>query len=88
MTMTNPPYPLRLPRLLKAAVENLSERDGMSPNQFVVIAVAEKVSAMVTADRVIEDNIRADMAAFDRIMSCGGGAGGPTLSGDERPRSP
>ncbi len=72
--------PLPLPRLLKAAVENLSKRDGTSPDQFVVMAVAEKVSAMVTADTFDEDKVRADMAAFHRIVSRKGGE--PPLPGD------
>lgn len=42
-------YPLRLPQSLKTAVEKLSKEDGASINQFVVMAVAEKVSAMNTA---------------------------------------
>jgi len=38
-------YPLRLPLSLKAAGERLSKQDGTSLNQFVVMAVAERVSA-------------------------------------------
>lgn len=34
-------YPLRLPRSLKKAVEQQSEQDGTSINQFVATAVAE-----------------------------------------------
>jgi len=75
---------LKLPRLLKAAVENLRTRDGTSFNQFVVTAVAEKVSAMVTAEPFAEDMVRADMAAFHRIVSRGGGE--PPLPGDDQPR--
>ncbi len=50
MTTKTSTYPLRLPRSLKAAVEKLSKEDGTSVNQFVVMAVAEKVSALTTAD--------------------------------------
>ena len=42
-------YPLRLPRPLKDAVERLSREGGTSINQFVALAVAEKVSALETA---------------------------------------
>jgi len=45
MTKTST-YSLRLPVSLKAAVEKLSKQDGTSINQFVVMAVAEKVSAL------------------------------------------
>jgi len=73
MTTKTGTYPLRLPVSLKAAVEALSKRDGTSINQFVVVAVAEKVAAMATAELFAERRGRADMAAFDRIMSRTGG---------------
>jgi hypothetical protein len=66
-------YPLRLPRSLKAAVEKLSKKDGTSINQFVVMAVAEKISAMTTAEYFAERKGRANLKAFDRIMSRKGG---------------
>ena len=43
-------HPLRLPTSLKAAVAGISAADGTSINQFVTTAVAEKVSAMKTAE--------------------------------------
>jgi hypothetical protein len=43
-------YPLRLPRSIKAEVERLAKQDGISINQFIAAAVAEKLSAMRTAD--------------------------------------
>jgi hypothetical protein len=66
-------YPLRLPRSLKAAVEKISKQDGTSINQFVVMAVAEKISAMNTAEYFAERKGRADLKAFDRIMRRKGG---------------
>jgi hypothetical protein len=39
----------------------------------VVVAVAEKVAAMATAELFAERRGRADMDAFDRIMSRKGG---------------
>ena len=50
MTTRSSTYPLRLPASLKAAVEKLSRRDGTSINQFVVVAVAEKIAAMTTEE--------------------------------------
>jgi hypothetical protein len=76
-------YPLRLPRSLKEAVERLSRQDGTSINQFVAMAVAEKVSALQTA-RFFEDRrARADFKAFDKIMRRRGGK--PPREGDEMP---
>ena len=36
-------YPLRLPRSIKAAAENLARAEGISMNQFIATAVAEKL---------------------------------------------
>ena len=73
MTTKTSTYPLRLPRSLKAAVEKLSKQDRTSVNQFVVMAVAEKVSAMTPAEYFAARKARADMEAFDRILSRPGG---------------
>lgn len=62
-------YALRLPKSLKQAVERLSKEDGTSINQFVASAVAEKVSALKTAEFFAERSGRADFRAFDRIMN-------------------
>ena len=82
MTRTST-YPLRLPRSLKDAVEKLSRKDGTSINQFVVMAVAEKVSAMTTAEYFTERKARADMETFDRILNRD--AGEPPQPGDQLP---
>jgi hypothetical protein len=75
-------YPLRLPRSLKAAVERLSREDGTSINQFVAIAVAEKVPVLETARFFAERKARADFKAFDKIMKRRRGRV-PPRAGDE-----
>lgn len=67
-------YPLRLPRSIRAAVEQISKQDGTSINQFVNTAVAEKLAAMATAAYFEERSNRADLVAFDRLMARSGGA--------------
>ena len=74
-------YPLRLPRSLKEAVERLSREDQTSINQFVATAVAEKVSALQTAQFFADRKARVDFAAFDKIMRRRGGK--PPRGGDE-----
>ena len=75
-------YPLRLPRSLKDAVARMSKEDGTSINQFVAMAVAEKVSALQTA-RFFEDRkARVDFKAFDKILKRRGGR--PPREGDEK----
>ena len=43
-------FSLRLPISLKSAVERLAAADGTSMNQFLVMAAAEKLSAIQTAE--------------------------------------
>ena len=74
-------YPLRLPRSVKAAVEKLAKEEGVSLNQFVATAVAEKLAAMNTAVFFAERRERADFEAFGRIMRRKGGE--PPRDGDE-----
>jgi hypothetical protein len=66
-------YPLRLPRSIKAEVERRAREEGISINQFVATAVAEKLAAMNTAAFFAERRERADMHAFDRLMRRKGG---------------
>lgn len=72
MTKTST-YPLRLPVSLKAAVEKLSKQDGTSINQFVVMAVAEKVSALQTATFFEERKGLGDRELFRRVLDRPGG---------------
>ena len=66
-------YPLRLPASLKAAVAQISKEDGTSINQFVATAVAEKVSAMKTAEFFTSRRAKADIKAARRILRRKGG---------------
>ena len=73
MSRAQSTYPLRLPTSVKAEVARLAKADGISFNQFVATAVAEKLAAMNTAAFFAERRDRADFAAFDRIMARDGG---------------
>jgi hypothetical protein len=66
-------YPLRLPRSVKAEVERRARTEGISVNQFVATAVAEKLAAMGTAEFFAERRTRADFKAFDRLLRRKGG---------------
>lgn len=50
---------LRLPDSLHAAVKALAEKDNISANQFIAMAVAEKVAALGTAQILRERAARA-----------------------------
>lgn len=71
--MKSTSYALRLPASVKAEVEKIAKDEGTSMNQFIATAVAEKLSAMRTAEYFSERRGRADFAAFDRIMARKGG---------------
>jgi len=79
---TTSTYPLRLPRSVKAAAEKMAQDEGISLNQFVATAVAEKLAVMNTAEFFAERKARADLAAFKRILKRKGGE--PPRPGDER----
>jgi hypothetical protein len=66
-------YPLRLSQSLKKAAEELAKRDGISMNQFIATAVAEKVAALSTESFFKERQARADFGAFDRVLNREGG---------------
>ena len=74
-------YPLRLPRSIRAGIEKLSKQDGISINQFVSIAAAEKLAIMQAETYFAERIAKADMAAFDRVVQRQGGQ--PPREGDE-----
>jgi uncharacterized protein (DUF1778 family) len=73
MTTKVSTFPLRLPVSMKKALEEIAKRDGTSLNQFLVIAAAEKISAMETERFFAERSKRADRAAFRRILNRKGG---------------
>ena len=66
-------YPLRLPASLKAAVAEISREEGTSINQFVAMAVAEKISAMKTAEFFTARGAEADIEAARRLLRRDGG---------------
>jgi len=60
-------------RSVKAEVERRAKQDGISVNQFVATAVAEKLAAMNTAEFFSERRGQADFVAFERLMRRRGG---------------
>ena len=66
-------YPLRLPASLKAAVAEISREDGTSMNQFMATAIAEKISAMKTAEFFATRGTEADVEAVRRLLRREGG---------------
>ena len=74
-------YPLRLPRSIRAGVAQMAKEDGISINQFVSIAVAEKLAMLHAETFFANRRARADLSAFDELMQRPGGE--PPRAGDE-----
>lgn len=77
------PYVLRLPVSLQENLAQVAENEGISINQFITLAVAEKLAVMETTRFFNERAARADMDAFRRILNREGGE--PPRPGDEMP---
>ena len=80
-------YPLRLPASLKEAVAEISRAEGTSMNQFVVMAVAEKISAMSVAEYFERRRDAAGVDAALRILD-GKAASRPMKTTYRRPTCP
>ena len=74
-------YPLRLPKSLKDEVAKVAKRGHTSINQFIAIAVAEKISALETEQLFVERAKQANLDAFRDLLFRPGGE--PPRSGDE-----
>ncbi len=70
-------YALRLLTSLKAEAEKVATEEGTTLNQFINVAVAEKLATLRTVQYFQERVARADLAAFDRLLA---------RAGDEPPR--
>jgi hypothetical protein len=64
-------YALRLPESLKQAAKRIAAADDTTMNQFFVVAIAEKISAMETAQffekRALSSSTDAAQAAWDKV---------------------
>ena len=60
---------LRLPESLHEAVRELAKQDNVSINQFIALALAEKVSALKTEEYLNERAQRGSRAKFDAALA-------------------
>ena len=74
---------LRLLTSLKAEAERVAKEEGTSLNQFINIAVAEKLAALRTATYFQKRAARADPVAFEHLLARAGNESPPP--GDEIP---
>ena len=60
---------LRLPDSLHRQVRELAERDQVSINQFIALAVAEKVATLRTLDYIAQRAQRGSRERFDGVLN-------------------
>lgn len=60
---------LRLPSSLHRGVQELARREGVSRNQIIATAVAEKLSALMTADYLEERASRGRRERFEAVLA-------------------
>lgn len=73
---------LRLQSSLLEEARKVSETEGVALNQFINVAVAEKLSALRTEEYFRERSGRADLSRVRRILKRAG-KGKPPVVGDE-----
>jgi len=81
--VTKANYALRLQASLKSEAERVAKAEGTTLNQFINVAVAEKLSALRTADHFRERVARADIGKALDLLDRGGDE--PPREGDEIP---
>jgi hypothetical protein len=64
--MSKSTYPLKLPISIKKAAQRLAHEDGVSLNQWIAAAVAEKVGVVETAAQFFKE--RAGKATGEGLM--------------------
>lgn len=62
-------YPLKAPLSILDAARRAAKRDGVSLNQFINTALAEKVAALEADDVLSRRAERADQSRFMEVMS-------------------
>lgn len=72
---------LRLPDSVHRHIKEFAQKEGVSINQFIASAVAEKVSALATEDYLKSRAENADKKAFTNLLA--NVADRPPLKGDE-----
>jgi len=60
---------VRLPESLHKKIKELAEKEGVSMNQFITLAVSEKMSALLTIDYLKERAEKASKQKFENIMN-------------------
>ena len=60
---------IQLPDSLYKSLQKLAEQDGISLDQFVTLAIAEKISALTTEGYLQERASRGNRAQYEAVLS-------------------
>ncbi len=74
---------VRLPNSVHQKVKELALRDDISVNQFIAVAVPEKMASVMTLDYLKLEAAKGSRSDFERFMNLVPNA--PTAQGDEVP---
>lgn len=80
--MSRRSYPLKLPTSVKTAAQRLAREDGVSLNQWIAVAVAEKIGAVETSSAFIKRKA-GDAKPEDLLWFLDNAADEPPMAGDE-----
>jgi len=59
---------VRLPKSLHKRLKEMAEKEGVSMNQFITLAVTEKVSTLLTVDHLKERAKQGDRKTFQDLL--------------------
>jgi hypothetical protein len=79
--MSKGTYPLKLPLSIKRAAQRLAKEDGVSLNQWIAVAVAEKVGTVETAAAFFAQRSKGPAENLANLLRSASGA--RPLPGDE-----
>lgn len=60
---------LRLPQSLHATARQMAEQEGISINQLITLALAEKISALLTEEYLGQRALRGTRARFEQALA-------------------
>ncbi len=59
---------VRLPNSVHETIKDLAKRDGISVNQFIASAAAEKMASFLTVDHLKREAAKGSRKDFDRLL--------------------
>lgn len=60
---------IQIPDSLYSSLQRLAEQDGISMDQFVALAIAEKIAALTTERYLKERASRANRASYEAVLA-------------------